>query len=150
MRPASGSASVVPTMTSSSASTVDLVPDGRADHDDAVRAAGGDDRGPQPPLELADATLEERLLVASGLVVRVLAQVAELAGVLDALDDLRSLHGRQERQLGLERGEAVGGQVRRGLRARPVPPAARRATGTRARRLDRRHARPRDAAGRPA
>ena len=100
-------------MTSSSASPIDLVPDGRADHDDALGAAGDDDRGPQPLLELADATLEEGLLVAGRLVVRVLAQVAQLAGVLDALDDLGSLHGRQERELGLERGEAVGGQVRR-------------------------------------
>ena len=91
MRPAVGSDSVEPTMVSSpgwpSSSkrtreprAIDAAwPAGRMTT--AVRSA---------PLELLDAALEEGLLAARRLVVGVLAQVAELAGVLDALDDLRA------------------------------------------------------------
>ena len=92
IRPVIGSASVEPTIRQLVGLPVHLVPDGRADHDDPLDATADDERRAAPSLELSDAALQERLLVARGLVVGVLAQVTELAGELDALDDLRPLH----------------------------------------------------------
>ncbi len=64
-----------------------------------------DDRGLEHLLQVPDATLEERLLVARRLVVGVLAQVAQLAGALDTQDDLRPPDRGQLLQLRLERRE---------------------------------------------
>ena len=73
-------------------------------HDPGVHRADDDGR-PKGLLELADAPFEERLLVACRLVVGVLAQVAQLARVLDPKDDLGSPECRQLLQLGLEGGQ---------------------------------------------
>ena len=61
---------------------------GPEDHFRAAFVAGFDhDRVLDHLLELLDSAFQERLLLASRFVVRVLGQVAELASGLDALDD---------------------------------------------------------------
>ena len=111
MSPAAGSDSVEPTMVSCPARRR---PRSAPSSPGRWRCGSGgadDDRRAQAVLELLDAALEERLLVSRGLVVGVLAQVTELAGVLDALHDRRPLDRPQTLELRLETRETLGGEM---------------------------------------
>ena len=80
--------------------------------DDVGRQLGRVDdlRRAQPVLELGDLLLEHHLLVLGVVVLRVLGDVAELAGLLDALGDLATLVGLQLLELALELLEAFGSE----------------------------------------
>src|SRR4029079_15033277 len=86
--------------------------DAGADRDDAL----GDilfldqTRAGEALLELGDLLLDHRLLVLRVVVLRVLGDVAELAGMRDALRDLAALVGAQGVELLLEAVETLGGE----------------------------------------
>src|SRR3954470_932064 len=80
-------------------------------HDVVVELGGVDHRGrAQLVLERGDPRLEHRLLVLGVVVLGVLRDVPELAGLLDALGDLAALGGGEVLDLLLEVLEAFGGE----------------------------------------
>src|SRR5690242_14022485 len=85
---------------------------GHPDLDNIGRQVGGVDhlRGAQALLELGDLLLEHHLLVLGVVVLGVLRDVAELAGLLDALGHLATLRGLQVVELALERLETLGSE----------------------------------------
>src|SRR6476660_8375617 len=85
---------------------------GHADLDDVGRQLGRVDdlRGAQALLELGDLLLEHHLLVLGVVVLGVLRDVAELAGLLDALGHLATLGGLQVVELALKRLETLGSE----------------------------------------
>src|SRR3990172_2340001 len=88
--------------------------DGGAEPDAALVRAPLDDLDvAQELLDGLDPTLQEGLLAARLLVLRVLLEVAQLAGGLDASHDSRPRHGRQLTELGAECGEAGFGEASR-------------------------------------
>src|SRR3990172_8817041 len=88
--------------------------DGGAEPDAALVGAPLDDIDvAQELLDGLDASLQEGLLAARLLVLRVLLEVAQLAGGLDAGHDSRPRHGRQLTELGAECGEAGLGEASR-------------------------------------
>ena len=85
----------------------------RAGGDDALVAALDDLGGLEHVLELADAALHVALLVLGGVVVAVLAEVADQSGRLDLLGDLDAAPGGEVVELGLQPFESGAGELRR-------------------------------------
>src|SRR5262249_10150012 len=90
-----------------------LEPDRRAEGDPIARGRRAEDLGRSHlALQLVEARLRERLLLARGIIIRVLIEIAVGARFRDGLGDGGALHALQPLQLFLQAGVALAGHGR--------------------------------------